>query len=43
MADYETRTRRFTRAEYGWLVELGAFQPGDAIELIRGELMVAEP
>ena len=43
MADYETRTRRFTRAEYERLVELGAFQPDEAIELIGGELMVAEP
>ena len=43
MADYETRTRRFTRAEYERLVELGVFQPDDAIELIGGELMVAEP
>ena len=43
MAGYEARTRRFTRAEYERLVELGAFQPDDPIELIGGELMVAEP
>jgi Uma2 family endonuclease len=43
MADYEMRTRRFTRVEYERLVDLGAFQPDDAIELIGGELMVAEP
>src|SRR6266566_2734949 len=43
MADYETRTRRFTRAEYERLIDLGVFQPGEAIELIGGELMVAEP
>lgn len=43
MARYETRTRRFTRAEYDRLIELGVFQPGDPIELIGGELMVAEP
>src|SRR3989449_6768950 len=43
MADYETRTRRFTRAEYERLIDLGLFQPGEAIELIGGELMVAEP
>src|SRR3989449_4637355 len=43
MADYETRTRRFTRAEYERLIELGVFQPDDRIELIGGELMVAEP
>jgi Uma2 family endonuclease len=43
MVDYELRTRRFTRAEYERLIELGVFQPGEAIELIGGELMVAEP
>src|SRR5881296_1608617 len=43
MADYETRTRRFTRVEYERLIDLGVFQPGEAIELIGGELMVAEP
>ena len=39
----ETRTRRFSRAEYERLIELGVFQPGEPIELIGGELMVAEP
>ena len=43
MAGYETRTRRFTRAEYDRLIELGIFQPGEEIELIGGELVVAEP
>jgi Uma2 family endonuclease len=43
MTGYETRTRRFTRAEYERLIALGVFQPGEAIELIGGELMVAEP
>ena len=43
MVDYETRTRRFTRAEYERLIELGVFQPGEPIELIGGELIVAEP
>ena len=43
MARYETRTRRFSRAEYEKLIELGVFQPGEPIELIGGELMVAEP
>jgi Uma2 family endonuclease len=41
MATYETR--RFTRAEYDKLIELGVFQPGERIELIGGQLMVAEP
>src|SRR5438105_13081759 len=43
MADYETRTRRCARAAYERLIDLGVFQPGEAIELIGGELMVAEP
>src|SRR5712691_8795486 len=43
MASYEARTRRFSRAEYERLIDLGVFQPGEAIELIGGELMVAEP
>lgn len=43
MASYETRTRRFSRLEYEKLIDLGVFQPGEPIELIGGELMVAEP
>ena len=43
MASYDTRTRRFTRAEYDRLIELGIFQTGEEIELIGGELLVAEP
>lgn len=41
MADYETR--RFSRLEYEKLIELGVFQPGEAIELLGGDLVVAEP
>jgi Uma2 family endonuclease len=43
MAGYETRTRRFSRVEYERLIDLGVFRPGEAIELIGGELIVAEP
>ena len=43
MASYETRTRRFSRAEYDRLIELGVFQSDEHIELIGGELMVAGP
>ena len=43
MTTYGTGTRRWTRAEYDRLIELGIFRPGDPIELIGGELMVAEP
>jgi Uma2 family endonuclease len=41
MADYETR--RFSRAEYDKLIDLGVFQPGEAVELLGGHLVVAEP
>lgn len=43
MAPDEVRTRRFSRTEYERLVELGVFQPGEPIELIGGDLIVAEP
>ncbi len=43
MTTYGMRTRRWTRAEYERLIELGVFRPGDPVELIGGELMVAEP
>jgi Uma2 family endonuclease len=43
MATYPTRITRWTRAEYDRAIELGVFQPGDRVELIGGELMVAEP
>ncbi|OGK80285.1 MAG: hypothetical protein A2X52_06050 [Candidatus Rokubacteria bacterium GWC2_70_16] len=42
MTTYEIRTRRWTRAEYDRLVDLGVFQPGEPIELIGGQLMVCE-
>jgi Uma2 family endonuclease len=43
MVHYPVRTRRFSRSEYDRLIELGVFQPGERIELIGGDLMVAEP
>jgi len=43
MPAYEIRTRRWTRAEYDKLIEIGFFQPGEPVELIGGQLMVAEP
>jgi len=43
MASYETRTRRFSRAEYDRLIELGLFDEDEHIELIGGQLMVMEP
>src|SRR5882672_6890280 len=43
MASYETRTRRFSRAEYDRLITLGVLDEDEHIELIGGELMVMEP
>jgi len=43
MAIPERRARRWSRIEYERLIDLGVFQPGDPIELIGGELLVAEP
>jgi Uma2 family endonuclease len=43
MAIPERKTRRWSRTEYERLIDLGVFQPGDPIELIGGELLVAEP
>ena len=43
MTTYPVRTRRWTRAEYDRLIEIGFFQPGDPVELLGGELLVAEP
>jgi Uma2 family endonuclease len=40
---YPLRTRRWTRAEYDRLIDVGILRPGDPVELIGGELMVAEP
>ena len=37
------RTRRWTRAEYDRLIEIGVFPPGDPVELLGGDLVVSEP
>ena len=37
------RTRQWTRAEYDRLIEIGVFHPRDAVELLGGEIIVAEP
>jgi Uma2 family endonuclease len=42
MAGAPLTIRRWTRAEYERLVDLGAFR-GDPVELIGGQLVVAEP
>lgn len=43
MVIYPVRTRRWTRAEYERLVELDFLHEDDPIELIGGQLIVAEP
>ncbi len=37
------RTRRWTRREYGRLIDLGMLHEDDPIELLEGRLVVAEP
>jgi len=37
------RSRRWTRAEYDNLIEMGVFKPGERLELLAGLLMVREP
>jgi Uma2 family endonuclease len=39
----DRETRRWSRIEYDRLIDLGVFRPGEPIELIGGELLVAEP
>ncbi len=41
--EYSLRTHRWTRAAYDRLIEVGVFRPGDPVELLGGELVVAEP
>jgi Uma2 family endonuclease len=43
MAPVVFKTRRWRRVEYERLIETGFFQPGDPIELVGGQLIVAEP
>jgi len=42
MATYPVRTRRWTRAEYDRLIDIGVFLSGEPLELLRGELIVSE-
>ena len=43
MAEDEFETRQWKRVEYDRLIECGFFRPGDPIELVGGQLIVAEP
>jgi Uma2 family endonuclease len=43
MATYPVRNRHWTRKEYDQLITLGFFQEDEPIELLGGQLVVAEP
>lgn len=43
MAGPHVPTRRWTRVEYDRLIEAGFFRPGDPVELLGGQMIVAEP
>lgn len=43
MAPYTIKTRKWTRAEYDKLIAVGFFEPNEPVELIGGEMIVAEP
>jgi Uma2 family endonuclease len=43
MPQAEGETRRWRRTEYERLIEIGFFPPGEPLELVGGQLIVAEP
>ncbi len=43
MATPSVRTKHWSRVEYERLIDLGAFRPGDRLELVGGALLVREP
>jgi Uma2 family endonuclease len=43
MAVSSVRTKHWTRVEYERLIDLGAFRPGERLELVGGALLVREP
>jgi Uma2 family endonuclease len=43
MTTSSVRTKHWSRVEYERLVDLGAFRPGERIELVAGALLVREP
>lgn len=43
MAGPDARTRRWTRIEYDRPIEASFFSPGDPVELLGGQMIVAEP
>ena len=43
MASSSLLTKHWTRVEYERLIDLGAFRPGERLELVGGALLVCEP
>ena len=43
MATYPIRDRHWTRKEYDQLIKIGFFQEDEPLELLGGQLIVAEP
>ena len=43
MAPVDVKTHRWRRVEYERLIETGFFRPGHPVELVGGQLIVAEP
>src|SRR5438093_5379813 len=43
MATYPIRTRRWTRKEYDRLIDLGILHEDEPVELVGGQMIVAEP
>ena len=43
MARVEVKTRRWKRVEYERLIQTGFFHSSDPIELVGGQLIMAEP
>lgn len=43
MTTYPVQRKRWTRAEYDRLIEIGVFGSGQPVELVGGELIVSEP
>ena len=43
LSEASVKTRRWSRAEYERLIDLGMFQPGERLELLDGLLVLREP
>ncbi len=43
MSDMPVQTRRWSRIEYGRLIEIGILRAGDKVELLDGQICVSEP